>query len=37
MTKYNRELFATPGLTLQDIQSALVPIVVEQTERGERS
>jgi len=37
MTKYNRELFATPGLTLQDIQSALVPIVVEQTARGERS
>lgn len=37
MTKYNRELFASPGLTLQDIQSALVPIVVEQTARGERS
>lgn len=37
MTEYNRELFATPGLTLQDIQSALVPIVVEQTARGERS
>jgi ATP-dependent Clp protease protease subunit len=37
MIKYNRELFATPGLTLQDIQSALVPIVVEQTARGERS
>lgn len=37
MTKYNRELFATPGLTLQEIQSALVPIVVEQTARGERS
>jgi ATP-dependent Clp protease protease subunit len=37
MTKYNRELFAAPGLTLQDIQSALVPIVVEQTARGERS
>jgi ATP-dependent Clp protease protease subunit len=37
MTKYSRELFATPGMTVQDIQSALVPIVVEQTARGERS
>lgn len=35
--KGHRELFATPGMTLQDIQSALVPIVVEQTARGERS
>lgn len=35
--KGSRELFATPGMTLQDIQSALVPIVVEQTARGERS
>jgi ATP-dependent Clp protease protease subunit len=37
MNKSSRELFATPGMTLQDIQSQLVPIVVEQTARGERS
>src|SRR5688500_12005559 len=35
--KGSRELFATPGMTLQDIQSALVPVVVEQTASGERS
>jgi ATP-dependent Clp protease protease subunit len=32
-----RELFAAPGLSLQEIQAQLVPIVVEQTARGERS
>jgi ATP-dependent Clp protease, protease subunit len=37
MNRSSRELFATPGLSLQDIQSQLVPIVVEQTARGERS
>jgi ATP-dependent Clp protease, protease subunit len=37
MNRSQRELFATPGLSLQDIQAALVPIVVEQTARGERS
>ncbi len=37
MNRSNRELFATPGMTMDDIQSALVPIVVEQTARGERS
>ena len=37
MNKSSRELFATPGMTLDDIRSALVPIVVEQTARGERS
>lgn len=37
MNRSQRELFATPGLSLQEIQSALVPIVVEQTARGERS
>jgi len=37
MNRSSRELFATPGMTLDDIRSALVPIVVEQTARGERS
>ncbi len=37
MNRSNRELFATQGMTLDDIRSALVPIVVEQTARGERS
>ncbi len=37
MNRSQRELFATPGLSLQEIQAALVPIVVEQTARGERS
>jgi len=37
MSKSMRELFAAPGLSLQEIQSQLVPIVVEQTARGERS
>ncbi len=37
MNKSSRELFATPGMSMQDIQSQLVPIVVEQTARGERS
>ena len=37
MNRSNRELFASQGMTLDDIRSALVPIVVEQTARGERS
>jgi len=37
MNRSQREMFATPGLSLQEIQAALVPIVVEQTARGERS
>jgi len=37
MNRSTRELFATPGLTLDDIRSQLVPIVIEQTARGERS
>jgi ATP-dependent Clp protease protease subunit len=37
MNRSLREMFATPGLSLQEIQAALVPIVVEQTARGERS
>jgi len=37
MNRSQREMFATPGLSLQEIQAALVPIVVEQTARGKRS
>ncbi|HTR00415.1 MAG TPA: ATP-dependent Clp endopeptidase proteolytic subunit ClpP [Candidatus Acidoferrum sp.] len=37
MNRSNHELFSATGLTLDDIRSQLVPIVVEQTARGERS
>ena len=37
MNRSTRELFATPGLSLDEIRSQLVPIVIEQTARGERS
>ena len=37
MNRSTRELFATPSLSLDEIRSQLVPIVIEQTARGERS